>query len=61
MQKEVQFLFVDSNKVQGEWYINIAARATIVIKAIHCKKSDFLFVKSTGEMLRVKSEMYFLV
>ena len=27
----------------------------------HCKKSDFLFVKSTGEMLRVKSEMYFLV
>ena len=28
---------------------------------LHCKKSDFLFVKSTGEMLRVKSEMYFLV
>ena len=25
------------------------------------QKSDFLFVKSTGEMLRVKSEMYFLV
>ena len=27
----------------------------------HCKKSDFLFVKTTGEMLRAKSEMYFLV
>ena len=25
------------------------------------KKSDFFFVKSTGEMLRVKSEVYFLV
>ena len=28
---------------------------------VHCKKSDFLFVKSTGEKLRVKSVVYFLV
>ena len=29
----------------------------LLVKAIkvHCKKSYFLFVKSTGEMLRVKS------
>ena len=33
----------------------------IVLLIIHCKKSDFLFVKSTGEMLRVKSEVYFLM
>ena len=33
----------------------------VILGPEHCKKSDFLFVKSTGEMLRVKSEMYFLV
>ena len=40
---------------------NNFSRNSLEIKEIHCKKSDFSFVKSTGEKLRVKSVVYFLV
>ena len=32
-----------------------------VMLYLHCKKSDFWFVKSTGAKLKVRSEVYFLV
>ena len=55
-EKCLQILIQMSDGTRGD-------AEALLVKAIkvHCKKSYFLFVKSTGEMLRVKSEMYFLV